>query len=263
MASSGPERSITSKSYLPQWMKSKITDSYDLEKTMAFSPPNDDDGFFLFKYKYHEDSQPHIPKPKLLEPKFTPKLQTCSELSTISPPTTLKQFSSSEQRDQPLNKINISSVAAVDGKDEHGSFAASSVVAVAHKMIGVEKKTPENTLAVPPQMRVRRNSKSLPASPQTSPKMFRKNPFFTNIFFSSNELLNSASSDNSVARAVSTEDTRITYDSWSSRVVRATSECYSPPANGFGSSVDSQNNKILKAKPSELREMNFWSPTSM
>ncbi|CAA9993167.1 unnamed protein product, partial [Nesidiocoris tenuis] len=36
---------------------------------------------------------------------------------------------------------------------------------------------------IPPRLKNRRNSRSLPASPQTSPKVFRKNPFFANIFF--------------------------------------------------------------------------------
>ncbi|CAB0008964.1 unnamed protein product, partial [Nesidiocoris tenuis] len=114
---------------------------------------------------------------------------------------------------------------------------------------------------IPPRLKNRRNSRSLPASPQTSPKVFRKNPFFANIFFGSTELVNVAGNDSTLSR---TESTEVMGDgSWSARVVRAFNDGDSPPPTRPAPRPATPVGVALKAKPSELREMNFWSPTSM
>ncbi|KAF6199238.1 hypothetical protein GE061_007263 [Apolygus lucorum] len=278
MASSGPDRSIGSKSYFPQWMKSKINDRYDLEQTMAFSPPNNDDGFFLLKHKRLEEPPATPPKPKIVEPKFAPKLQTFDEHPATPATTTLatsalRQFISTNTTprevgmrhpgEQSLTKIKSSSEDST--KENSQPLGSSSIVAVAHQMIADKNHDfPATETLIPPRLRVRRNSKSLPASPQTSPKIFRKNPFFTNIFFGSSELVNVAEESKTVTRTVSTEDARL--DSWSARVAQAFD---SPPAAPKVPEATTRVSeataaaKALKAKPSELREMNFWSPTSM
>uniref|UniRef100_A0A146L7E8 Uncharacterized protein n=1 Tax=Lygus hesperus TaxID=30085 RepID=A0A146L7E8_LYGHE len=249
---------------------------YDLEQTMAFSPPNNDDGFFLLRHKRHEEPPAMTqPKPRIVEPKFTPKLQTFDE-NPASPATTalaasaLKQFITADSTprevgmrhpgEQSLTKIKSSSEDST--KEGSPSFGSSSIVAVAHQMIADKNHDfPATETLIPPRLRVRRNSKSLPASPQSSPKIFRKNPFFTNIFFGSTELVNVAEESKTVMRTVSTEDARL--DSWSSRVARAFSDGDSPPATARVPEAATAAAKALKAKPSELREMNFWSPTSM
>lgn len=87
----------------------------------------------------------------------------------------------------------IKSTGTDDGFQGEGAACGHSVVAVAHQMIngkltdnGKSYSDDENTIVsnysvVKKVTRQRRNSKSLPASPRTSPKMLRRNPYFTNI----------------------------------------------------------------------------------
>ncbi|KAK9509387.1 hypothetical protein O3M35_006717 [Rhynocoris fuscipes] len=166
--------------------------------------------------------------------------------------------------DSSLSRIKSSGTD--DSFKNEAASCGYSVVAVAHQMIA--ERTGDKKLA-PPQMnqRMRRNSKSLPASPQTSPKLLRKNPYFTNIFFGSSEGV-----DNEIRGSVeelgkykfrtisdtdSNNDISIQKQSSMSRQLFTPSPP-TPAPSGYGQSLVS-----LKAKPSHLREMNFWSPTSM
>lgn len=92
--------------------------------------------------------------------------------------------------DPPLGVIK--SAGTDDGFSGIGAACGQSVVAVAHQMINSGKLTvrrppmisEDDEVAVPPPAHIlarRRGSKSLPTSPQTSPKALRKNPYFTNI----------------------------------------------------------------------------------
>lgn len=114
---------------------------------------------------------------------------------------------------------------------------------------------------------MRRGSKSLPVSPVGSPKSVRKinyNPYFTTYaaaqtaepqrgwFLSSllgvqRETI-SGTSTNSVTSQIEEEAEEI-YEHNNNISTDYTKKAQTPP--------------VLKAKPSELREMNFWSPTSM
>uniref|UniRef100_A0A023F7E9 Uncharacterized protein n=2 Tax=Triatoma infestans TaxID=30076 RepID=A0A023F7E9_TRIIF len=301
MTSSGPDRSIASIS-LPQWMKSKISDRYDLEQT-AFSPPNTDDGFFLVKYKKATPEQPEPPKVTTSTQQTSPLIQAFEDkLSTDSNQHTTfcqKFISNSTMApreigmrhgvDSPLPRFKPTGTD--DGFKGENAACGYSVVAVAHQMIA--EKAGDKLGPPPTSQRIRRNSKSLPASPQTSPKLLRKNPYFTNIIFGSTEAVDNIETNSSsvirgsveelgkwarVNRKLNEIDTgNITTTTTSSNTV--THHQYlqdttikrqmftpSPPTaaaaaaaagSGFGQVV------TLKAKPSHLREMNFWSPTSM
>ncbi|XP_073997414.1 uncharacterized protein [Rhodnius prolixus] len=303
MTSSGPDRSIASIS-LPQWMKSKISDRYDLEQT-AFSPPNTDDGFFLVKYKKAMPEQTEPPKVTTTKQQtkspliqaFEEKLSSdsnqqstfCQKFisnSTITP----REIGMRHGVDSPLTRFKTST-GTEDASKGESTTCGYSVVAVAHQMIA-ERAIGDKLEAPPVSQRIRRNSKSLPASPQTSPKLLRKNPYFTNIIFGSTEAVdsnegqssslmrgsveelgnwsrvnrkfNEVRTESSLA-ATSTVTTHIQQQTQLQQNTTLTQQLFtpSPPApatstnSGFGQVV------TLKAKPSHLREMNFWSPTSM
>lgn len=112
----------------------------------------------------------------------------------------------------------------------------------------------------------RRGSKSLPASPLGSPKTVRKNPFFTDHY-----------------TTITAGDTE--KRGWLLSALIGLQREVVPSTSNFSiaSQIDEEAEEIFesnnnvkfsheeipvsrtekKAKPSELREMNFWSPTSM
>nr|BAN20632.1 unkown protein [Riptortus pedestris] len=251
---SGPDRSIAGLSF-PKWMKSKITDrSIDFEEN-AFSPPSSDDGFFLVRFKkpHEEDlSQAKV----TTAPKYTP----VSSLFEVKKDVDLSKHTTSCKEFIPNAKITpreiglrngtyegvIKSTGIDDGFKGEGAACGYSIVAVAHQMIA--ERNGKDELIIPKSQRMRRNSKSLPSSPLSSPKLLRKNPYFTSILFGSNEKMTSGG-------------TALTGGSVSN------SSDDLPQAIGRASSEDNTTSghpaRVLKAKPSQLREMNFWSPTSM
>uniref|UniRef100_A0A224XGR7 Uncharacterized protein n=1 Tax=Panstrongylus lignarius TaxID=156445 RepID=A0A224XGR7_9HEMI len=298
MTSSGPDRSIASIS-LPQWMKSKISDRYDLEQT-AFSPPSTDDGFFLVKYKKATPEQPEPPKVTTSKQQTSPLIQAfedklssdsnqhttfCQKFisnSTMTP----REIGMRHGVDSPLARFK--STGTDDGFKGENAACGYSVVAVAHQMIA--ERSGDKLEAPPTSQRIRRNSKSLPASPQTSPKLLRKNPYFTNIIFGSTETVDNETTSSSVMRGsveelgkwarvnrkfndietagnnnITTTSSTVTHHHQQLQKTTLTRQMFTPsppttaPAagSGFGQVV------TLKAKPSHLREMNFWSPTSM
>jgi len=97
--------------------------------------------------------------------------------------------------------------------------------------------------------RERRNSKSLPASPLNSPRIYRKNPYFTDPFIKPDERFDGKSffylSISSPRRSLET------------LVDPAGSSTSKPP------STESKSRPEFYPKPSELRELNCWSPISM
>lgn len=113
-----------------------------------------------------------------------------------------------------------------------------------------------------PRYTGRRGSKSLPASPSSSPKSMRKahaNPFFTGHFGA-----NASTGENNqkgwfLSGLLGIQrDSAVSTQSVVSNISEEAEEALeipAPPSN--------KQQKPLQAKPSELREMNFWSPTSM
>lgn len=101
--------------------------------------------------------------------------------------------------------------------------------------------------------RQRRNSKSLPASPLASPKINRKNPYFTDPFARPYETY-----DGKPSWVLSILSQRKSIEDLTSNTESSASENNSP-------NIIRRNQKFHEPqpKPSELREMNFWSPVSM
>lgn len=127
-----------------------------------------------------------------------------------------------------------------------------------------------------PRYMSRRGSKSLPASPLGSPKSMRKaqpNPYFTGAvdqrappttggWFLSSLL----GIQRDVATSTSSVVSNISEEAEEAIDVTAGSSVASAAAgtnSNNSAAANFMNAKVLKAKPSELREMNFWSPTSM
>lgn len=115
---------------------------------------------------------------------------------------------------------------------------------------------------------LRRGSKSLPASPIGSPKAMRKaspNPYFTGTFTAVN---NSSDKQNSGGRgwfltSLLGYQREGTSTNTISSYIPEESEKTANNDNSSNSAASNTTTKHLRAKPSELREMNFWSPTSM
>lgn len=148
-----------------------------------------------------------------------------------------------------------------DGFKSGASECGKSIVAMAHQMVSGRRayqgrsSGPQDILVVgpsPSMLSKRRNSKSLPASPISSPpgspRSMRKNPYFTAPFqeepsgdkHGSSWILSNLFSH----RADSQEELS---DKESKRFPKPLSS----------------TNLSVKPKPTELREMNFWTPTSM
>lgn len=119
----------------------------------------------------------------------------------------------------------------------------------------------ETDLMSHPRYLGRRGSKSLPASPSSSPKSMRKahaNPFFTGQFATNA----STGENNQKGWFLSSllgiqRESAISTQSVVSNISEEAEEALEIPASS------NKAQKPLQAKPSELREMNFWSPTSM
>lgn len=129
---------------------------------------------------------------------------------------------------------------------------------------------------------VRRGSKSLPASPLGSPKTMRRshNPYFTGTFAVVNQNNGSANANNingPVANSTQSSTTDNYNRGWflstllgmqretMSSTTSVASSHISEEGEDLAQSKTTNNGapKVIKAKPSELREMNFWQPTSM
>lgn len=284
MDSTGSDRSLSGLS-LPQWMKTRIADRYDLDQS-TFSPPSEDDSFFFIRY----------PKAKSVDP---PSLKSSSTSATADHPinyrsinevlqnhtvpcqqfitqakTTPHELGLRKANDFPFGRIK--STGTDDGFKGEGAACGHSIVAVAHQMISGQLNTnqkkayssdDENSSSLVKSnaaARQRRNSKSLPASPHGSPRMLRRNPYFTSILLGSNDKLENNNETfvksgwltNILGGVRDSQEDLHSNNNDDNLRFSDQEEQDSPPLKPKGV-------QTFKAKPSELREMNFWSPTSM
>lgn len=242
----GSEKTVTSGIPIPNWVKSKLNDRYNLDDS-AFSPPTDEDGFLFIPY----------PKPSNTTPlanddsKFVSITHALHMNSHNENNSRRVQFGGFGQHTLPCqkymgggmcdptstaSKVN-KSFGTDDGFKGEAAQCGKSIVAVAEQMVRSNQlyngrssdDTFTGTMGLPNEkyLQTRRNSRSLPTSPLTSRK---KNPFFTPPILASVDksepLFDSAVSKNKIRDL-------------------------SPSTGG------------MRAKPTELREINFWSPTSM
>ncbi|XP_049952154.1 uncharacterized protein LOC126463931 [Schistocerca serialis cubense] len=304
MGSTDSERSISSGISIPQWMKSKIGDRYDIEET--FSPPTHDDTFFYIRYpKSKPVAQPendsYRPISEVLEEKplkqrdFSKHTQPCKE---FIPEANGKENTSSlvGGATQMQSRVNKSQ-GTDDGYVGEAAACGKSVVQVAQQMIAGNRLTLRGAeQAMPPKERHRRNSKSLPTSPlgspSVSPKLQRKkqgepqNRYFTGVFgvptqYPGSWILSGVLGQRDIAalqtniqetasQKSSLDDGKqsdVRRNKSSSSLVRTSTEGSrdedQSSSDGESSPGLVKKEMFFRAKPSELREMNFLSPTSM
>lgn len=276
MAAEGDSRSLSSGISIPQWMKNRITDTrLDFDES-TFSPPENDDSFLYIRY-------PQAVTRKLKSP--TPVRKVCNtdtsigkfELDVGNHTAPCKQYllQPGYQPNTTFTKpadLKIKSNGTDDGFKGEGAACGTSIIKVAHQM--VSGKLINNTAAVgddPLRPKgfdpsKRRGSKSLPvtpiSSPQGSPKSRRRlggNKYFTGPFVDNENhggswILQGLLSKRDVSQSVSL----IAEESTKGELEKAISELHMNE-----SKPERKVKKEFKAKPSEFRELNFWSPTSM
>ncbi|XP_066991668.2 uncharacterized protein [Anabrus simplex] len=332
-SSAEPERSLSSGISIPQWMKTRIGDRYDIEE--PFSPPIHDDTFFYIRYpkstakqsitepaiKLIEEENPHPPVQDFSQHtascrQFIPEAKMSVDMKELGP-----------AKPQPPK---IKSQGSDEGFSGDGAACGISVVQVAQQMISGKfltrglSSTASDNLALPAdfEARRRRGSKSLPASPLSTPSHSpessprpRKKQGYSNRYFTGNfNVLDRAGPQESASRYPGSwilssflgprESTTVAHSSViheeshdektvmqndcgqqkevdvnkqeekkqsdmrrnkSTPILSSDSvdECLeSKPATSNNSSKK-ELKKGFVPKPSELREMNFWSPTSM
>jgi len=227
-------------------MKTRIHDRVDLDPS-AISPPASD-GFFVFKYPMPENQTTIASTTRTLPgdaiSKTTENAKYGATLSVISDEAQMKRSSSA-----PSSKH----LKAMGGEEVKSSTSSIPVDQDTVNDNTFGNYFPSSTVGGY-SMNQRRNSKSLPASPLSSPKLRRRNPYFAAPFerpVKSGWLMSLLSQRKSV------ED-----------ITALSSEGESPPSGRKdGATNYGQYEKVsllrTEPKPSELREMNFWAPTSM
>lgn len=128
------------------------------------------------------------------------------------------------------------------------------------------KESEDSHMSATARSMMRRGSKSLPASPLGSPKTVRKNPYFTGTYTT----ITAGDTEKrgwllSSLLGIQREATTSTSTSSVASQIEEEPEDFETN-NNITSTFSSKKpaaKPVLKAKPSELREMNFWSPTSM
>ncbi|XP_072398592.1 uncharacterized protein upd3 isoform X3 [Diabrotica undecimpunctata] len=170
---------------------------------------------------------------------------------------------------QTSTEMKIKSPGTDDGFKGEAAKCGSSIIKVASQMIsnqglGLRTCYPEEAKEEKYDGSRRRNSKSLPASPLTSPgsspKAHRRvNKYFTGAFTDVDKskgswILSNLYAKRDISQSVGQIKEEVKEDlertsSAVSLVEQQQQPIKTPP--------------VYRAKPSELREMNFWSPTSM
>ncbi|KAJ6649334.1 hypothetical protein Bhyg_04568 [Pseudolycoriella hygida] len=196
-----------------------------------------------------------------------------------------KAFTKKNESSQPFVDIKNPSkpFGTDDGFKGPGAACGSSIVKVARQMVSgkslnrgftvanfnTDTESPDNfnetlsetDLMSHPRYIGRRGSKSLPASPSSSPKSMRKahaNPFFTGQFATNANTGEGNQKGWFLSGLLGIQrDSAVSTQSVVSNISEEAEEALEIP------STTNRAQKPLQAKPSELREMNFWSPTSM
>ncbi|ERL87218.1 uncharacterized protein LOC109543964 isoform X1 [Dendroctonus ponderosae] len=239
------DRTLKSGMSFPKWMKSRMNDRFDLDQS-TFSPPELDDSFMHY-YRQSTMKNDKTTDTKMVEASTGQPIKT--DFSHIS--------AKSEHFTKPRPK------GTDDGFKSEASQVGNSILRVASQIVS-GKRLPENRpepaeeceqlLAKFDPYR-RRGSKSLPASPLSSPKSRRRmNKFFTSPYVEADKskgwILASL-----LAKREFSQSMGFIGEEKKEELERAASTA----------SMDDFKHKspAFQAKPSELREMNFWSPTSM
>ncbi|KAI4488471.1 hypothetical protein M0802_011577 [Mischocyttarus mexicanus] len=296
------DRSLNAGISIPRWIRGKVINSrFDFDES-TFSPPSHDEGFFHIQYPKSQISNSTTYNESTITASANPIVPTKQQTHSQFKEVKNIDFSQHPLPCQPFipNAVNKTSTkltgnikpAKSQGTDDgfHGepALCGKSIVHVVNKMMSNKFNKPPNSSVTPVEQEINLNkgSKSLPATPlaspittpDSSPKSRRKahaNRYFTGSFIpdrdkyqgswllasllgQSREILTSRIEEeedsgidlappNTLSRKKSISSQNLTYIGKDEKTQEKSS---------------SQTN-VFQARPSELREMNFWSPTSM
>ncbi|XP_018574892.1 uncharacterized protein LOC108913755 isoform X2 [Anoplophora glabripennis] len=255
-----------------------LKDGFDFGQT-AFSPTELDDSFM---FHYRPQAQGGVDSKKL----GTPGLQdniTASQVNNAKvdlsrhPPPCQKYLQNINDASPPqvTPEMKIKSSGTDDGFKGEAAKCGSSIIRVASQMVSGKMvhgfTIKEDTKCDKDQastehydLMKRRGSKSLPAtplaSPSTSPKAGRRamNKYFTAAFTDTEKAKGGWILSNLLARRDLSQSVGFINEETKEELERSAST-----ASIDELSTSRNKTNVFKAKPSELREMNFWSPTSM
>lgn len=306
------DRSLSSGISLPQWMKGKIDNRYDFDEA-AFSPPSYDDSFFYIKYPKSQNAEvsqqglKHIVT-EVLNENITGSTNQIEK--SISDFKEVKEidFSKHPLPCQPFipiinnkaNDIKYRKIPEISGSIKHKSqgtddgfhgepaLCGKSIVHVANQMMSGKftKIFASDLQSQQMDSQIKNVSKSLPATPLTSPtgtpdsspKARRKihaNRYFTGAFVPDREkyqgnwiMASILGQSREIITAKIEEEDEPFADVEPHKPLNRKKSISSQNLTYIGKEEKSADKSpiyvnILEAKPSELREMNFWSPTSM
>ncbi|XP_034230984.1 uncharacterized protein LOC117639443 isoform X1 [Thrips palmi] len=346
MDPSGSDNSISKNISIPQWMRPRMQDGFDTEIS-SISPPNQDDSFFYIPYSKLTKANPPGPAIACTSSENSPSIGTfsgsgasgSSSLANKHTSPCLKFLGEGKNMDiadltgfsKDDKKISkpVKSFGTDDGFKSEAAQCGHSVVQVAQQMIAdrligrpnkFHNDSDKNNLGDPEiqylKQRVRRGSKSLPASPlstpDSTPQIHRKNRFFTGAFVetpeessrqfpgswlvagllgvqrenfseSQNDLASDSNNNASLQTKKAHSPDALRRNNSSSMILQSLDKSKSETGGEgkdknashlhesrsaaslikIGNAGTDNTGKKPRPKPSELREMNFWSPTSM
>lgn len=296
------DRSLSAGVSLPKWMKSRMTDKFDFDQS-AFSPTELDDSFMYYyrnpinRLQQQNDTTQSATTTIVAASGATDKSNVKVDVSKHLPPcqkflNNSNDISFTQQMKTPNEKVKSNGVD--DGFHSEAAKCGTSIIKVAHQMVSgkvthgftlkTDNRCPDDEDIQFQQqlaqynLQKRRGSKSLPASPLSSPKGSPKskrkgvNKYFTGAFtvvdaekHKGGWILSNLLARRDISQSMSLigEETRDELE----RVKSASTMSI----DGDAALMNMNNNnapkagasQVYKAKASELREMNFWSPTSM
>ncbi|XP_015439356.1 PREDICTED: uncharacterized protein LOC107194273 [Dufourea novaeangliae] len=309
------DRSLGGGISLPQWMKGRIENRFDFDDS-TFSPPSHDDSFFYVRYPKTQNQLPVSQEFRPIDKVFGEQ-NIESSVSHVKP---VQQLVSNGKRNnqeidfskhplpcQPFvptsaankgNEIKQNSKASSignakaksqgvdDGFHSEPALCGKSIVLVANQIMS--NKFQKTFTAEQAESQPKKGSKSLPATPLTSPAgspdsspkaRRRSNRYFTGPFFPDREkyqggwiLASILGQSREIVTAKIDEEDESSIDASPpppSRLLNRKKSISSQNLTYVGAEEQSVAEKsavysnVFQAKPSELREMNFWSPTSM
>lgn len=271
------DRSLGSGMPIPKWMKNKMSDKFDFGQT-AFSPTELDDSFM---FHYRPQAQAGTDSKNSATPSLQANIAVAqannAKVDLSRHPTPCQKYlqNINDAPPQITAQKKVKSSGTDDGFKGEAAKCGSSIIRVATQMVSGkmvhgftirEDSKCEQTQAVTEQydLMKRRGSKSLPvtpiASPSTSPKSNRRsvNKYFTGAFTDTEKAKGGWILSNLLARRDLSQSVGFINEETKEELERSEST-----ASVDELSLSKNKTKVFKAKPSELREMNFWTPTSM
>lgn len=248
------DRSLSAGMSFPRWVKNKMNDRLDLDQN-TFSPTELDDSF-MYYYRFPTKNEPkNMTDTKVVKASEGPAVKV--DFSNISSATQLAK---------PRPK------GTDDGFKSETSQVGSSILKVANQIVS-GKKVPEASLEPEKECEEllakfdpyrRRGSRSLPASPLSSPKSKRRmNKFFTSPYMEGDNKSKGWILSSLLATREMSQSMNFIGEENKEELERASSTLSIDDVTSGPGKHHHNKTQVYKAKPSELREMNFWSPTSM